>query len=420
MAEQVNDINKMDYMQLKRQPNENEFAFIWRLGEAKSNGLLDMTWTDLASIINEECREDDLVYGESVYRKQFTTSKLFYDNVFVDKLGGNEYIKALKQQQDDIFKAKRQLYDQRREYNKNLTYDARNDHLTEELIKAAEKLPELVRIDMTGKDEADEYNEAVLYLSDWHVGLVANNIWNIFNPAILQERISKLVNDTKRYLIRHKPKALHVVILGDMVQGNLIPVSQTEASELGCEQIMKASEILSEVVSELSNYVENTVVYSTYGNHGRTTQNIKDSVHNDNMERLIPWWMAQRLSGIKEIKFIDGVYEFIRTNACGYEIGSVHGDLDKSGSLGNTMVAVFNKKFGVTPRYAVMGHIHHNSSLDNYGIETIVVGSLSGSDSYANGKRLYATPSQTLLFFNKKDGLECRYNILFRDEQKKE
>lgn len=413
MAE--NDISKLDSIQLRRQPGENEYAFIWRLGEAKSNGLLDMTWEDLASIINEECREDDLVYGESVYRKQYTTSKLFYDNVFLDKLGGNEYMRALKQQQDEIYKAKRQLYDQRREYNKALTSDARSEHLMGELIKAAEKLPQMVRVDMRGGDTADGENEAVLYLSDWHVGLVADNIWNTFNPDILQKRIGKLVRDAVKALKRHKPKSLHVVILGDMINGTLLPKAQIESSELGCEQVMTASQILADVVLELSNYVENTFVYSTYGNHGRTVQDYKDSVHEDNLERLIPWWMKQRLAGIKEIKFVDGIYEFIRTNACGFEIGAVHGDLDKKNDLGNTMVTVFLKKFGTAPKYAVMGHVHHNESLDDYGIETIIVGSLSGTDSYANGKRLFATPSQTLLFFNKTDGLECRYNILFRE-----
>lgn len=31
---------------IKKREDENELEFIWRLGEAKTNGILDMTWEE--------------------------------------------------------------------------------------------------------------------------------------------------------------------------------------------------------------------------------------------------------------------------------------------------------------------------------------------------------------------------------------
>lgn len=400
---------------LKRGIEETEQEFIWRLGEAKTNGTLDLTWEEIAEIINKECRDaDDEHRTESAYRKVFTTAKQFYENVFSKMLGGDEYIDELRRQQEQVYKAKRQLYDQRREYNKILTADARNEHLLEELIKAAEKLPEMARVDIANEEEPDEYSEALLFLSDWHVGLEADNIWNKFNPEILQSRVSKLVTDSVRYLKRHKPRVLHVAIIGDMVHGVLHNPGRIASSELGVEQLMKASEIIAEVVNELSMYVENTFVYCTYGNHARSVQNYKDSIHADNLERIIPWWMKQRLKGAKEIKFVDGIYEFLRIRVCGHEVGAVHGDLDNTRNLSSVMCAVFDRAFGIRPKYVAMGHVHHDEANDGNGVKTIIVSSLCGVDEYANNKRMFSTPEQTLLFFNN-DGLECRYDITFKE-----
>lgn len=396
--------------------DENEFAFIWRLGEAKTSGIIDLTWDEIADIINSECREDALDYrGESSYRKQYTVAKQFYDSVFVTEDGSTAPPLRIQDQLDEIYKAKRKFYDQRRTYNKELIQEARAEHLTSELIKAAQALGDIEPVAYTPAETDFTESEGVLFLSDWHFGLVADNVWNTFNPEVCKARIDKLVADTITTIKRHKPSILHIAILGDMVNGVLRPVSQIEASENGCDQIMSVSEMLANVVATLAGYVSSVLVYSTWGNHGRTVQRYVDSIYEDNMERIIPWWMKQRLSKVTNVTFVDSDSEFVRITACGFDIAAVHGDLDTKKDLPAVATAVFNKLYGTVPSYVAMGHVHHNSSMDNLGIEAITVGSLSGTDSYANGKRLYATPSQTLLYFNRRDGKECRYDILFRE-----
>ena len=72
---------------------------------------------------------------------------------------------------------------------------------------------------------------------------------------------------------------------------------------------------------------------------------------------------------------------------------------------------MFGKKYGLDVEYVFSGDKHHSETIDSYGIDNVMVSSLCGTDDYANNKRLYANPAQTLCIFNKEDGKICTYNI---------
>ena len=65
----------------KRLENENEEQFLWRLGQAKDNGLVDFSWEEIADIMNKEFREDVSEYrSEAAYRKPYQQAKRFYES----------------------------------------------------------------------------------------------------------------------------------------------------------------------------------------------------------------------------------------------------------------------------------------------------------------------------------------------------
>ena len=106
----------------------------------------------------------------------------------------NSYMKELQIKKDEIYKAKRKLYDQRREYNKLLSSDARAEHLCDELIKVANKLNEEKPIIFEEKwFKPNIHKEAVLCLADWHYCMVNDNIWNTYNTSICRQRVKQLV-----------------------------------------------------------------------------------------------------------------------------------------------------------------------------------------------------------------------------------
>ena len=170
---------------------------------------------------------------------------------------------------------------------------------------------------------------------------------------------------------------------------------------------------MSEAINDLSKTVNHISVYSCYGNHLRTIQNKKDSIHSDNMEKVIPWWMKERLRNNSKVDIIDSEYkEFTKINVLGSNICCIHGDLEKNfKDIGVTLNTIFNKKFGETIDYTVSADKHHLEEFERMGIESILVRSLCGTDEFANNGRLYSRPGQTIMIFNDVYGRESTYNI---------
>lgn len=393
--------------EFKRIEGETQDQYFYRICSMKES--LGFTWPQMAEIFNNEfgCNK-----GDTAYRKKWAAFKDVFE-ANADRLVGNgTYSGELREQLDEIYKAKKQLCDQRREYNKQLTSDARAEHLTAKLIEAANLAPLKDYSNLFAMSPCYSNNEALLCLSDWHFGQVSNNIWNEYNVDICKHRVSKLFNKVANAVRQHGVKTLNIALLGDLINGSIHVSCRVASEENTCEQLMHVSELLANFINEISVYVDEVNVYSTYGNHARTIQNKDDSIHSDNLERIIPWWIRQRLKDNKKIHVIDSdYYEFIYMQICGYNIVCTHGDLDQIKNFGLTVNTLFTKKYGKTIDYTFNGDKHHLEAFEQFGIESALVGSLCGTDEYANNKRLYSNPMQTLCIFNPEDGKLCSYNI---------
>lgn len=397
----------MDNKMFRRLDGENDSQCILRICSMKEQQ--NWTWQDIADILNEALGYN---YGESAYRKKYQQfNKMLNDNestIFTN----DEYLKKIQTEKDELYKIKKQFQDQRREYNKLLASDARSDHLTEKLIEAAQNLNKHKLLDSNHVLSINSNEEAVLILTDWHYGMVTDNIWNKYNTDECLKRVNVLYKKTSEYLNVHNIKTLHILLLGDFVHGAIHTSARVASEEDTCDQLMNVSEILAELINSLSDNVNSVCVYSTYGNHARTVQNKNDSIHSDNLEKIVPWWINQRLSANEKVTVVDNsTYEFISLNVLGHDIVAAHGDLERFTKFGVDMHTIFSKRYGLNVEYTFSGDKHHMEYIDPYGIDNTMVGSLCGTDDYANDKRLYANPSQTLSIFNKEDGKICTYNI---------
>ena len=401
---------------LHRLDNENEEQFIFRLGQAKDSGNLDMSWDEIANIINKEFRTDESEYrSEAAYRKPYQQAKRYFEaNVFKTYKDEDSYFKELQIQKDAVYKEKRKLYDQRREYNKLLISDARAEHLCEELIKAANRLNEEKPLLFKEKwFKPNIHKEAVLCWADWHYGMITDNIWNTYNTEICRERVKTLVEITKEFLELNQIDVLTILTLGDAAHGSIHTGCRVQSEEDTCDQLMHVSELMAEAINELSSVVNHIDVYSCYGNHMRTIQNKNDSIHSDNMEKIIPWWLKQRLQNNTKVEIIESEYkEFTRVNILGSHICAVHGDLEKDfKKIGVTINTIFSKKFGETIDYTISADKHHIEEFEQLGIKSVLVPCLCGTDDHANNGRLYSDAGQTLMIFNDVYGRESTYHI---------
>lgn len=398
---------------LVRLPNETEDQCLWRIGRAKDSGTLTENWPEIALFFNKTFREDETQYYDpSSYRKKYRNFVTAYESIFSQENFTSSQIAEYEDQKKEMFKIKKQWQDQRRECIKLWTEESRFDHLVERLIASANHLCKIKPL--TFDDYILDYDdtEAVICWADWHYGMVTDNIWNQYNTDICRQRVAEFVNKAIARLLRHGVKRLHIMLLGDAAHGSIHNSCRVASEEDTCDQLMQVSEIMAEAINELSSYVPEVNVYATYGNHLRTIQNKNDSIHSDNMEKIIPWWLEQRLQNNSRVNIIKSdYYEFIYLNVCGYNIVGAHGDLEKFKQFGLTVNTLFTKKYGKTIDYTVSADKHHIEEFEQIGIESILVRSLCGTDEYSNNNRLYSAPGQTLMIFTPEEGRDGTYNI---------
>lgn len=402
-------------MELERRQGESPLDHHKRLvyGKLVDKTLADYDYTELSKYVYGKEYAPD-VARRCMYGSRYTLELL--DSLSMKTIPDPELMENIEEQMRELRKERQRFYDQRREYNKLLSVEGRQEHLYESLIKAADELGETVGNIYANDYPADltfDEDEAVLVLSDWHYGMRVENIYNKFDIEICKKRVKSVVNSASQRLLLHNIRKLHVIVLGDLYHGGIHVSVRVASEELVCDQLMQVSEILAQSIQELSHYVEETIVYTTYGNHCRTIQNKKDNVHRDNMERIIPWWLRQRFKDDDNIIVApEPETEFIFANVAGHEICAVHGDLDNIGRGSAAMLStLFQRKLGKNIEYILLGDKHHRESLEELGITTSICGALCGSDDYASDKRLFSTPSQLMLIVNPQYGVDAEYRL---------
>ena len=319
-------------------------------------------------------------------------------------------IKANKEALLENEKMKIQYQDQRREYRKYVRESGRFDHLVSELIKSVKVLNKEKPLFNTHKQKIRilENNEAVLMTSDWHIGANFKNYFAEYSIDIAKKRIKELTEKTVEYCLANNVSTLHIELLGDSLDGSIHTSARIESEEDVISELMIYCEVLSEMINELSIFIPYIKVHSVIGNHTRTTPNKKESITKENFERLVPFYLKARLTAIDNIEItnssIDDTIDVYEVK--GQTIFCVHGDLDSPQNAVSKLSAMLK----VFPDEVHMGHYHKHFEIDNYDMETVVNGSLKGTDNYAKEKRLSGSPMQKLMIYNE-EGKLCTYKI---------
>lgn len=398
---------------LERRSEESELEYHRRLVNAR---LVDRTIS--TSFRELSGRLYGKFYAEDVARRMIYGERRAFDLMDAHgkvAISSEEILAEIENKRQELQAERQRYFDQRREYNKALSAKGRSEHLYEALERSAERLSETIGHAIKQPDERGELlwsdNDAVLVLSDWHYGMTTDNIFNKYNIDIAIQRIQNIVEAAARRISLHDCAKLHIVVLGDMIHGAIHTSARVASEELVCDQLMQASEILAQAIETLSTFAISTEVYMTYGNHARTVQNKSDSIHRDNFERLIPWWVKQRLKDVPNITVSESDTEFLLVDACGHGIVAAHGDLDNVRSSTRLLPELIRKQYGRYVECVILGDKHHRESFSELGVTSIICGALCGTDDYANEKRLYSTPEQLLLIVNKDDGIDAEYHL---------
>lgn len=398
-------------IELERQVNETPLEHHRRLiyGKLVDKNLSDYDFAELAPYLYGK------EYSTDVARRMMYGSRMTLD--LMDEASNTGCDAGVMSQIDArmvaLQKERQKFFDQRREFNKLVQHEARYENLEQALIAAAERMSSTC--EMPAPEDCftvNPDNEAVLVFSDWHYGMTTKNIFNEYDTKICERRVMQVVSAAVERIRLHQVNRLHVVVLGDLLHGAIHVSARVASEELVADQLIHAAELLARAIECLSQHVREVVVYTTYGNHGRTVQSKGDSIHRDNMERIIGWWLEARMSGHQNVVICgEQQHEFLFVDACGHGICASHGDLDGVRSSPRLFQTLFSKRYGMDVECVLLGDKHHRESFDECGITSMLCGALCGTDDYANEKRLYSQPSQLMLIVNRENGIDAEYRL---------
>jgi predicted phosphodiesterase len=390
---------------LKKIESENIDDYLLRLGNNKE--LYSLNWQQVADKMNEESKED---FGESKWRKDYFLINRGFDLAIKNNVSENEVLQEIKDKTLEFQKERVKVQDQRRVYANLVRVDARFEKIHEDILVAIKELEKNKPLNWSSKDFSnDSDREAALILSDWHKGLFARNYWNNFDNDVFNKRVIRVTEKAIKYGKENNVKVLHVLSLGDLVNGLIHVTTRILSVEDVITQTKLVAETLSEVLCKLSNEFEQIKFYQCRGNHDRVTPNKSDEISKESFADIVPWFIQARLSHINNIEFIENAYddEIIVADILGNKIIATHGHKDKVCNV----VQNLSQMLKIFPDYILMGHVHHHEENEFHNAEIIVNSSLSGVDSYAKDIRRTSKPAQKFIVFDKVETRLNTYNI---------
>ena len=365
----------------------------------KNREAYGLTFKECGQLMNEVSGED---WNEAKWRRPI--EGYFQVNGYLQEENPSGLdtleLQEIQDEKLELQKEKLKFRDQKREFNNKLRRMARLEHLEDYLKEVTEEL-EPVSLPVEQQQE-NNGSEAMVVLSDWHLGMVIDSQFNKFNEDVARYRINKVKQKTMDKVKKENVETLHIANLGDLIHGSIHVSTKIQSEEDVIQQIIRVSEYLKDFIGEFLELGINVKYYNVVGNHGRTESNKKDIAGiEENFEKLTLTILDSTFNKYLNYNSIGCQDGLINIQIKNKDIILAHGDYDK----GNGVIAKLPQLYGKVFDYVITGHLHRESIKD-YGKTThITNGSLCGSDDYAIQMRLGGKPSQKILIFND-EGLE--------------
>lgn len=319
-------------------------------------------------------------------------------------LKSNE-LQELQQEKLELEKEKIKMRDERRILNTKVRQMARLEHLEEYLKEHVESL-EPIEATVT-QHRNNNYKEAMVVLSDFHIGMIIDNKYTKYNKEIALDRLNKVKEEVYNKLKQEDIHKIHIVHLGDGMHGHIHTTARIESEQNVIEQLVYVSQMLESFIKTFVEEGYDVSFYSVAGNHSRAIPNKKDSLGTaESFERLITVFLGKTFEKYSNYSQTDDEVGIIDLDIKGKTIALCHGDMDLSKDAITKLETLLDKRVD----YLLTGHVH-NAYYKEIGKSVhIGVGSLCSLDSYAVSKRFSGRPSQLYLTFNEY-GIDTMKNI---------
>ncbi|MDD4154670.1 MAG: hypothetical protein PHT30_04620, partial [Bacilli bacterium] len=370
-----------------------------------SNQHLIGTNEEVGELCRRELGED---FDESAYRKVYQSFDLIFQDI-KEQILDKEYLDELDQKMDEMYKQQIKTRDVLREKRKTLRDEARIEVLIDAIRENAESYPTIKPVYSKELLSIKDGNEAILCISDWHVGMTVDNFRNKYNEEILEQRVQTLYEKTVAYCKMANVTKLHAINMGDFMAGNIYGSIRVESELDTIEQVKKSASLIYQLLMRLSEHIPSINYRSCLDNHSRVNKDYKEHIEKESFANLTSWWLEAKLEGTG-VKMVNdnidpNIGHFILEN--GKKIFFVHGHLEKI----STVIQDLTFGTNIIPDIVLCAHFHSDKMKNFQGKRLYINGSLIGTDSYALNNRLFGDPTQTLLIFNNKETMDIRINV---------
>lgn len=393
---------------------ETEEECLWRIGNAKRDGLLDATWVDIADWMNANWRGNETeYYSESAYRKKY---KNYIDakTMFVKQGAASDgTADELAAKLREINKERVKLQTEKLEYNRWLREEARDELICEKIVNAIREnnsliAPEPIIVNKSSKS-------AILAIGDEHYGAeftiygLHGEIINAYSPEIFEQRMWTLFYKVLEIIEKEDLTMLYVFSLGDFTDG-ILRCSQLMKLRYGVvEGTVRYANFMANWLNELTKYVK--IKYQmVFGNHSelRMLGQPKGTFKEENTGLFVREMIGVRLENNPNFEMIVNPTGLIFDTIEGFNTLAIHGEVRNMESA----IKDFSNTYNTDIRILIGGHMHHYKA-ETVGVnrEVVNVPSIIGIDDYSMSLNKTSNPGATLLVVEPDNGIGIEYKI---------
>lgn len=377
---------------------------------AKANKLIDLDWQEIVDKYNLSLHYDTLrkatqtIFGGAFVSEYFKAKQA--------ESSDDSYIDSIRAEKQELRKEKQKLFDERLALNKLLREQSRRESMFDIVKRAIDDYRPII-FDYVPREPIDGDNDLIIHLTDVHCGVSIDSPFNKFNTDILSQRLKNYLDEIYEIRNTYKSQNAYLILGGDMIHGIIHVNARIEAKENVVMQIMSVSDIVSNFIYELSKMFNDVNVYTTAGNHARSTANKDESPRGENFDLLIPYACKKDLKNIENVHIIDNylgcdIASFV---VRGHAVYATHGDKDTPQNVVNNMTKFARKVNMPLPDICFLGHRHTNGLTTIDDVKVIESGCVDGMDSFSIDKRLVGTPEQAVVVVTEKKKIKALCDV---------
>lgn len=354
----------------------------------KLEGNNDLDWAEIQVKYNITCNPDTIRKASStIFGGQFRSEYLknqIYANP--DELSKE---KELDKKIADMRKERMKLQTANIERNRVDRNESRQEMYYEYVGNVCTALP-LPKFQTIYYDSDGNEIEYLMPLADIHYGAKFKSENNEYSTVIAKERFENLCGCVIDFIQKHKITKLHIVSLGDLVQG-ILRVSDLKIND---STVVKATVEISRLIAlflrDLSVYTNIEYYHTPSANHTqiRPLGTKASEIADEDLEYIIGNYIKDLCSDNERIAvhLADEGKQYIEIPIMGNEVIAMHGHQLKNIDNSIRDLSMMRRSF---IDYLLLGHFHSGKEIPSFegccnDTEILVSPSFVGSDPYSD------------------------------------